>query len=98
MKGADPDVLFGCEFGESVFHDLGGFVGKSEGGNLRRTDALMEQSGNAMGNDACFSATGTGKNEERTFDELHCLPLRFVQAFEEVFGDFTFHENNYSER
>ena len=49
-----------------------------------------------MGNDAGFSAAGTGKHEERTVDELHRLPLRFVQAFEEVVRDFGFHENNYS--
>jgi hypothetical protein len=56
----------------------------------------MEQSGNAMGNDAGFSAAGTGKNEERTFDEADCLPLRFVQAFEKVRGDFGFHGDYYT--
>jgi len=55
----------------------------------------MQQSGNAMGNDSGFSATGTGKDEERTFDELYRLLLRLVQAFEKMFGDFRFHEGYY---
>jgi len=58
----------------------------------------MEQSGNAMGNDAGFTAAGTGENEEGTFDEANCLPLRFVQAFEKMRRDFLFHGNHYSER
>ena len=49
-----------------------------------------------MGNDTRFSAAGTGENEERTFDELHCLPLWFVQAFEEMVRDFTFHADYYN--
>jgi len=58
----------------------------------------MEQSGNAMGNDAGFTASGTGENEEGTFDELHCLLLRFVQAFEKMRRNFLFHACHYSER
>ena len=90
MKGAYPDVFFGCEDGESFFHFLGGFVGECQSGNLRRIDTLMQQSGNAMGNDAGFSAAGTGKDKEGTFDESHGLLLGFVESFEEVSGDFGF--------
>ena len=49
-----------------------------------------------MGNDSGFSATGTGKHEERSFDEPHGLLLRFIQAFEKLGGDFVFHGGYYS--
>ena len=44
-----------------------------------------------MGHDAGFSTAGTGKHEERSFDEPHCLLLRFIQAFEKMGRDFVFH-------
>jgi hypothetical protein len=98
MERADPDVSVGSEDGESFFHFLGGFVGESESGDLGGTDSLMEQGGNAMGNDASFSAAGTGEDEEGTFDELNGLSLRFVQAFEEMSGNFLVHGIYYNER
>jgi len=55
----------------------------------------MKQSRNAMRNHASFAATGTGENEERTFHELHCLLLGFIQAFEKAFREFGFHEGYY---
>ena len=69
-----PDVFFGSESGESLFHFVGGFVGESEGGNLRRTDALVEQGGNAMGNDAGLSLPGPART--RSGPSTNCTACR----------------------
>jgi hypothetical protein len=100
VKCADPDVppvsrvalrRARYERGKPFFHHIGGFIGKSQSGNLRRINSLVEQSGNAVGHDASFSATWTCKNEERSFHELHRLLLRLVESFKKMFWDFGFH-------
>ena len=67
---------------EAFAHFGRGFVGKSNGEDLRRIDFLRDEVGDAGGDHARFSGTGAGEDEERTFRRRHGAALGVVEIEE----------------
>ena len=82
MKSADPGFV--CPLGSDqrfnpVLHLPGGFVGECQCENGPCRDSVINQVGQAVGQCACFSASGTGQDQQRTFKCFGGFPLFAVK-------------------
>ena len=68
---------------DAVFHHARGFVGERDGENGAARDALFDQMGDAIGDDARLAGAGAGENEQRAFGREHGFALAFVEFVEE---------------
>jgi hypothetical protein len=56
-----------------------GFVGKRNGQNASRPDAVLDQLGDAIGDDARFARAGAGQHQKRTVERVDGFALRRIQ-------------------
>ena len=83
VKRAQPDPHPRRELGHAPLHLVGRLVGEGEGQNLRRPDAVREQVGDAVGDDAGLAAARPGEHQQRPVAVEHGLALRFGEMIEE---------------
>ena len=84
VEGADPDAAAGHEGLDALAHLAGGLVGEGDGEDVAGPDALLEQVGDAAGDDARLAAAGAGQDEQRPFDVRDGLALGVGQVGEQV--------------
>ena len=75
MKRADPDPRAGQEPRNALGHFAGRFVCEGDRQHTGRIDPLFDNAGDAAGNDAGFSGTGAGQNEQGAFRLFDGPPL-----------------------
>ena len=83
MEGAHPNRAAGRQPLDAAAHLLGRFVGEGEGENLVVGDALGQELGDAMGNDAGLSAAWPGENQQGAVEVQHGLALGVGQVLQE---------------
>lgn len=76
-EGAAARNLHGLQ---TVAHFFGGFVGKGDGQDVVRPDALFDEMGDAVGDDTGLAAAGTGQDEHRPVAVSDGPALRFGQS------------------
>ncbi len=80
MKRADPHTHPAKKPLNASPHFSGSLIGKSQGQNLIRLNPPLEQSHNAMCNDASFSRPGPCQDKERSFKMFNGLMLSIRQT------------------
>ena len=82
VKGAHPYVVtaFANQLVHAFLHFFGGFVGKGDGQNMPRRNAMINQIGNAVGERACFAAACACQNQNRAFQRFGSFALLTVQT------------------
>ncbi len=67
------------ECGGPFLHFAGGFFRERDGEDAFRFDAVADERGDAIGDDAGFAGAGTGEDEKRAFERTDGVELRRVQ-------------------
>ena len=92
VEGADPDPAVGHEGLDPLPHLAGGLVGEGDGQDVVRLDALLQQVGDAAGDDAGLAAAGPGQDEQRSFEVRDGLALGRRQIGKQILGCALRHE------
>ena len=67
VEGADPDAAARHQRLDALPHLAGGLVGEGDGEDVVGPDALVQQVGDAAGDDARLAAAGPGQDQQRAF-------------------------------
>ena len=80
MKSAHEQVpcFAADEFIDTLLHLSRGFVGEGEGHDTSRRNALLQEVGDAVSEDAGLTRSGAGHDERRPFRTGHGLPLSII--------------------
>ena len=76
--------LPGHERLDALPHLAGGLVGEGDGQDVARPHALLEQVGDAAGDDARLAAAGAGEDQQRALEVRDRLALGVGQVGEQV--------------
>ena len=93
MEGAEPDGigLGPDEVLDTLFHFLGGLIGKGNGQDAVRRDAELQEVGDAAGQNLGLPRSGAGSDQERALCMIYGLTLAVVQGVEN-----RIHKNSFS--
>ena len=84
MEGREGAAVGDVHFLEAVSHFLGGFIGEGDGEDVSGVYAILDEMGDTVGDDACFSAAGSGEDEHGAIDVGDGATLRFGEVFQKV--------------
>ena len=89
VERADPGFAQGMagaleQCADAVAHLVGGFVGEGDGENRIGRRALIDQIGDAVGDDARFARAGSRQDQQRTFGSEDSFALLRVQIVEKI--------------
>ena len=82
MKCAHPDGRVAREPFNPAAHFVGRLVGESQGENLVAGDSLLEQPGNAVGDDASLAASRSGQDQQGALQVRYGLALGIGESTE----------------
>ena len=75
-----PPRDFGQQRAGPLLHFAGRFFGERDGQDPLGLDAVADQLGDAIGDDARFAGAGSGENQQRPLKRSHCIKLGRVQV------------------
>ena len=87
VEGAHPDVArlgLAYNLADAALHLARGLVGEREGEDGERIDALVDEVGDAVGEDTRLAGTGSGDHHHGAFDVAGGGPLCVVQSLEHL--------------